>query len=708
MIKKIQSGAALVFMLLALISGRPEIRVTADQKSFGNHAYLPVIEKSFAVESLGPDGGGVTGVMFNPQNPAIAYVGSWGAGVFKSQDGGLTWTAASAGLFNLQIQSLAIDPLNPDTLYAGTYHYGVYKTTDGGANWFAAGQGLNFEAIVYALAIDPTNPQVIYAGTRSPGTTPPWGGGVFKSTDGGQTWINHTYNLGEEWVYGLAIDPRNTQIIYAATHSAGMYKTTNGGHDWKAINSGITDLGMRTVAIDPSNSSIVYAGCWHGPAVMKTTNGGQSWTAANSGVSGAKIISVVIDPAHPSTVYAMSFLQGLYKTDNGGGSWSAAGLYPDYVFSMAINPADHKVLLISAENDALFRSVSSATSWVNSSNGIHATSVTAMAADPALPGVVYAGLNGQGVYRSGDNGQTWTAMNSGLGDRNVRSLALTPAGLFTGTASGGIYKIATPAQDWQAMNNGLEPGVAKTLIDNPALSRFFALGPAADYLLEDPNPGPGSALDPKAVLPAAVQALAAAPSASATIYAGTAGSGVYRSSNSGTSWQAAGLSGKTVLALAVDQANAARLWAGTDGAGGSLWRSDNGGQSWSASQNGLSGLVVNALVQNPANSAILFAGTNQGVYRSTDTGQTWKQVALAGQTVYALMAPVFYPNMVVAGASAGPQFSVNDGDSWLLDKSMMVNPETWSMAAGAASSKSLYFGTSYNGVYRFYTPQNLE
>jgi photosystem II stability/assembly factor-like uncharacterized protein len=564
MIKKIQSGVAVLFMLLALISGNPETQVTADQKSPGNHYYFPILESTAGIESSGPDGGGVTGVLFNPQNPAIAYIGSWGAGVFKSQDGGINWTPASTGLDNLQIQSLVIDPQNPDTLYAGTYRYGVYKTTNGGASWFASGQGLNYEAIVYALAVDPNNPQVIFAGTRSPGSTPPWGGGVFKSNDGGQTWINHTYNLGEEWVYGLAIDPRNTQVIYAATHSAGIYKSTDGGHNWTAVNNGITDLGTRTVAIDPSNSNVVYAGSWHGPAVFKTTNGGQSWSAVNNGMVGAKIISVVIDPAHPSTVYALSYLRGLFKSDNGGGSWSAAGLYPDYVFSLAINPADHQVLLASAENDALFRSISGAMSWVNSSHGVHATSIPALAADPALPGVVFAGLNGQGVYRSGDDGQTWTAMNNGLGDLNVRALAVTPAGLFAGTASGGIYKIVSPAQDWQVMNSGLGFSEAKTWIDNPALSRFSPLGPAADYQLDDINPGESSYPDPKAVLPAPVQALAPAPSANSTIYAGTAGSGVYRSTNNGDTWQAAGLSGKTVLSLAVDQVNAARLWAGTD------------------------------------------------------------------------------------------------------------------------------------------------
>ena len=707
MIKKIQSGAALVLMLLALISGSPEMRVTADQKSFGYMYYFPVQGSSMVVESLGPDGGGVTAILFNPQNSAIAYLGSWGAGVFKSLDGGQNWTEASRGLDNLQIQSLAIDPLNPDTLYAGTYHYGVYKTTNGGMSWFASGNGLNYQAIVYALAVDPKNPQVIFAGTRSPGSTPPWGGGVYKSTDGGQTWINHTYNLGEDWVYSLAIDSHNTQVVYAATHSAGMYKSTDGGHDWKAINSGISDLGMRAVVIDPGNPNVVYAGCWHGPAVYKSTNAGASWNEANNGVAGSKIISVVIDPAQTNTVYALSYLKGLYKSDNGGGSWSAAGLYPDYVFSLAINPTDHQVLLASAENDALFRSLSGATSWMNSSQGVHATTVTALAADPALPGVVYAGLNGQGVYRSVDHGQTWTAMSNGLGDRYVRSLVLTPAGLIAGTASGGIYRLASQAQDWKAVNDGLPTLEAKTVLNNSSLDRFSSQGPAADYLLDGINSGTGSLPDAKAVLPAPVQALAAAPSTGSTVYAGTAGSGVYRSINNGDSWQPAGLSGKTVLALAVDRNSAARLWAGTDAASGSLWWSENSGQTWSASQSGLSGLTVNAVAQNQVDSAVIYAGTDQGVYQSNDNGRNWTRIGLAGQMVYALVAPVFYPDMLVAATTSGPQISANGGKSWSLANDGMVNPEIWSVAAGSASTRSLYFGTSANGMYRLFSSRDV-
>ncbi len=153
--------------------------------------------------------------------------------------------------------------------------------------------------------------------------------------------------------------------------------------------------------------------------------------------------------------------------------------------------------------------------------------------------------------------------------------------MFAGTANGGIYKIVSQAQDWALVSEGLAVSQAKTWIDDPALSRFSQLGSVADYLVGETDTTESGAFDPKAVLSAPVQALAVAPSANATLYAGTAGSGVYRTTNSGSSWQAVGSSGKTVMSLAVDKDNAARLWAGTNSSGvvSAEWGGDNNGVS---------------------------------------------------------------------------------------------------------------------------------
>ncbi len=138
--KKIQSGAAIVFLMLTLISGMQKTRATADQKTLGTHYFLPYLESEMVVSSRRPGWRWGDGVLFNPKNPAIAYIGSWER---EFQEPGRRRYLVCSQYWPgyLQIQSLAIDPLNPETIYAGTYHYGVYND-HGGASWFASGQGL--------------------------------------------------------------------------------------------------------------------------------------------------------------------------------------------------------------------------------------------------------------------------------------------------------------------------------------------------------------------------------------------------------------------------------------------------------------------------------------------------------------------------------------------------------------------------------------
>lgn len=124
--------------------------------------------------------------------PATGVVGAgvWG-GVFKSTNGGGSWSRASAGLparvlasgeeWITAIMALEVDPATPTTLYAGTGGEGLFKSSDGGGSWSPVSTGLHANAIVYVLAVDPTTPTTVYVGTL--------GGGVFKSTDGGETWL---------------------------------------------------------------------------------------------------------------------------------------------------------------------------------------------------------------------------------------------------------------------------------------------------------------------------------------------------------------------------------------------------------------------------------------------------------------------------------------------------------------------------------------
>ena len=170
-------------------------------------------------------------------------------GVFKSTNGGESWTAINAGLTNTFVYALAIDPSAPATLYAGTFG-GVFKSTNGGGSWIAVNTGLT-DTGVFALAIDPSAPATLYAGTSN--------GGVFKSINGGASWTAINTGLTSTEIRALAIDPANPATLYAGTSGGGVFKSTNGGASWTAMNAGLTNLYVNALAIDPSTSR-VYAG----------------------------------------------------------------------------------------------------------------------------------------------------------------------------------------------------------------------------------------------------------------------------------------------------------------------------------------------------------------------------------------------------------------------------------------------------------------
>ena len=158
-------------------------------------------------------------------------------------------------LTNKDVYTLAIDPVNPNTLYAGTYGGGVFKSTNGGGNWAPINTDLT-SAYINSLAADPVNPNILYAGTWS---------GVFKTSNGGDNWSAVNTGLGSESVMALAIDPVNPNILYTGTSLNGVYASTNGGGNWSPINTGLTNTHILSLVIDPVNPDTLYAGTdWGG------------------------------------------------------------------------------------------------------------------------------------------------------------------------------------------------------------------------------------------------------------------------------------------------------------------------------------------------------------------------------------------------------------------------------------------------------------
>ena len=156
------------------------------------------------------------------------------------------------------MQCLAIDPGNSQVLYVSTKtpyvvtdRDGVWKSSDGGINWTRSSTGLT-DNTVYSVAIDPGNSQVIYAGA---------GDGVWKSSDGGINWVDSSSGLTDSRVVCLVIDPSKPQTLYAGT-SGGVWKSSDGGINWVSSSDGLTDSDVQCLAVD--SSSILYAGTKNG------------------------------------------------------------------------------------------------------------------------------------------------------------------------------------------------------------------------------------------------------------------------------------------------------------------------------------------------------------------------------------------------------------------------------------------------------------
>lgn len=173
--------------------------------------------------SVGPGSGHVNALAVDPTAPSTLYAGTSG-GMFKSTNGGASWTAMSSGLLptNRSVFALAVHPTTPTTIYAGLLG-GIYKSTDGAGSWAATNIALPANSEVRGLAIDPTSPTRLYASTDGRIGAGTAGAGAFRSVDGGRTWSAFNDGLTQTDVPSLAIDPVLPGIIYAGTRNGGAF-----------------------------------------------------------------------------------------------------------------------------------------------------------------------------------------------------------------------------------------------------------------------------------------------------------------------------------------------------------------------------------------------------------------------------------------------------------------------------------------------------
>jgi photosystem II stability/assembly factor-like uncharacterized protein len=269
----------------------------------------------------------MTALVVHPADPQILYVANL-EGVFRSDNGGRDWSGAGAGLTDPRVISLAVDPTDVDRVYAGTGSsrpYAVYEGTgmfysfNGGASWSKA-SGIP-DAPVPAIGADPLDLNTMYAAVM--------GFGIYKSQDAGQTWSEINDGIENPYIYSLAIDPLDPEVIYAGTLTLygdplwgqqeenpyaeeGVYKTEDGGATWRLV---FANSHNENIAVDPSDPKKVYVSD-HSEKIWHSSNGGRTWHLANQGLvqSGAHLYMFSMAMSHDGSVmYMANCGRGMYR-----------------------------------------------------------------------------------------------------------------------------------------------------------------------------------------------------------------------------------------------------------------------------------------------------------------------------------------------------------------------------------------------------------
>lgn len=704
---------------------------------------------------LGPGniGGRTRALLINPANANTMYAAGVAGGVWKTTDGGASWTPLADLLANIAMNSMAMDPASPNVIYVGTGEgyfngdsvrgAGIFKTTDGGTNWnyLANTNGSDF-FYVNDIVISPNNSQRVYAATAT---------GVWRSTDGGTSWTQALNPSVTGGCLDLAIrTDQSTDYIFASCGTftqATVYRNTDAGGagTWTPV---LADAGMgrTSLAIAPSSQATVYAltssvdpGVFNLGlhAVFRSTDGGSTWPARVRNSNPTKLNTVLltnpifaflaecfgqtsqffnqgwydniiaVDPADANRVWVGGV--DLFRSDDGGANWGIASHWWADSGSSAYAHADQHAIVFHPQ----FNGTTNKIMFVGNDGGLFkttdaraATGTGASAVCNQITSLSWSGLNnnyGVTQFYHGAPYPTGTSYFGGTQDN----------GTVRGTTGGGV--------NWTTILGGDGGYVA---VDEANPNIIFAentglsiqkstdggvgFAPATTGIAESPN-------DFLFINPFVMDK-------SDTQRLWTGGFYLWRTTNSASSWsQASAITTGTgnVSAIAVAPTNANIVLAGMSD--GFVHRTNagltsNAGTVWPFSQprDGF----VSSLTFDPANANIAYATyasfnslpTDRHVYKSTDAGATWTGIDGAGSTgipdipVHSIVIDPANPAKLYIGTDLGVLASMDGGTNWAKEITGFANVVTESLAVNTIGSvTSIFAFTHGRGAWRVET-----
>jgi photosystem II stability/assembly factor-like uncharacterized protein len=613
----------------------------------------------------GPAGEDVGAVAFEPATAGTIFATTPVGGLYRSADGGQSWTSLSLtlqsglpGVPAAGVSSLLVDPAAPQHVFV----FGndtLYRSDDGGQTFSDFNGPSGQIAIgVPAMAADGS---VLYIGSLS--------GIVYSSTDLGVTWTQLANGLpGQQYVADVEVDPQTPATVYATIYQNGLYKSTNGGQNWSGLGPGgagaFANSTVGRLAIDPTNSSRLLLATSAG--VELSSDGGKTWTLTQTNSTDW----VGFDPSAPGSAIALGHQGPIEHSADHGSTWTAGALLGVEATNGAAFDSLNAGHLLIATSDGPYLTTDSGATITLQANGIQGVTISAFSAANDGSGAVYAALarpgsvGPQGVYLRSSTG--WVPVNNAalhaaavpMGVQNIVSLAVNPTnhnnlyvaqtnGLFVTSDGGTTWAKADPQFD----NNVLES--VAFAASNPSI---VDVSTQAEGIIQTTNGGMSwSAL--AGGLPASIGALAIDPTNAAKMYAASiapAALDLFGSSDGGVSWKLddTGLAGQSIQSLTIDPTNTAVLYAATYSG---LFKSSNSGGSWSILGDPTAQLTLLVDPQVPTD-LVLVSLPNGGVSRSVDGGLTWEalpQVGAAGSTQNlntAILDPL-QPGLVIAGVA---------------------------------------------------------
>ncbi len=610
--------------------------------------------------------GRVNCIAFHPTDENIFWVGTPAGGIWKTTNGGSSWTTSTDDLPVLGIDAIVVHPQNPDVLYAATgdgelwytRSVGILKSTDGGATWNSTGliwpiaEGKQIRRLI----MNPASPDEMIAATSS---------GIFKTTDG---WITFTNPVTSGDYFDVEFKPGDPTHVYASTYdywggNTGIFTSTDEGNTWNQVVNFPGNVCRINLAVSPASPNEVDALC----AGRERRDLNSIWHSGNSGASYTEVLTGVCTNNYLSNSYSLNgstcsgqgdydlsfskhpsnagemWIGGVstWKTTNGGSNWSLKNFWYSGPGFPVVHADKHQIAyhplnvnkIYDCNDGGLYVTSNGGTTWTNLSNGLGITQIYRISTSATMNDDVICGTQDNSTKQL-KNGSWLETLDSGDGIESVIDFT-NPNIQYAMRIFGKLHKSTNGGISWgNAIVNETGSGVNEQgewltpLVMNPSNPNELLIGKSQVYK----STNGGSTWNQMGIISGIsygkIYSMAYAPSNTQVIYVASHKE-IFKTTDGGSTWNQLTVNTPfDILALTVSYIDPNKLWITQShhGTGDRVWQSSDGGNSWMDYSGTLPAIPVNCIVyQN---------GSNDGLYIGTDLGVFYRDGGMSDWIAY--------------------------------------------------------------------------